>query len=1052
MNSPKYWRGLEELEQKPEFLATMEKEFPTDVPIEDALSNTDEEALSFQTDRRNFLKLLGFGMTAATMAACVETPMKHAVPYVEKPEDIIPGVPNYYASTTDTGIPVVVKTREGRPIKLEGNPDSPLYKGAVDAVGQATLLNVYDVDRLKGPAKGGDDTNWTTIDSEVKAALASSSKVRVVSRSVLSPSTKGVIDEFLGGFADGQHVTYDPVSYSAIAESHEKDFGKKAVPSYSINNANVILGISCDFLGTWMEPALFNKQYAETRDPDSGSMSVHYQIESLLTTTGSNADLRMPVKPSQIGAVLLNLYNKVARTVGQPTIPGVPDFNLAANVLDKIAKDLAANAGKAVVLCGVNDVAMQDLVNGINYMIGAYGNTVDIDRPSYYKQGDDKAMATLAGELSSVDALFFYDANPVYDSPHAAAFKAALANTKLSVSLAYKADETSILCKYTAPDHHYLESWNDAMQVEGHYTLTQPTINPIYETRQAQDSFMQWGGMTGSYSDRIKNTWQSKYTETEGGSFRKFWEETLRKGVFTEEVTTDQPATFVGDIATAANSLKNNNTGDTPELVLYEKVSIRDGKYANNPWLQEMPDPITRATWDNYLLVPVQYATANNLKQNDEVNVTVGGTSLKLGVVVQPGQANNTFGIALGYGRPNGGRCASVIKGSPDVYPWVEVRDGNVRFERAGVEVAKTGGTYEIASIQTFHTLFDPAKQESFGNYYDRTEEIISETSFDAYSKNPDEVNSHRAGSYLNKRRHLITLWESHFKDKSSDRYIRWAMAIDLNKCTGCGACVVSCQAENNVPVVGKEEVMNRREMHWIRIDRYYSGSPQNPNVVFQPMLCQHCDNAPCETVCPVLATIHSHEGLNQMTYNRCVGTRYCANNCPYKVRRFNWFNYVVGDQFTEFNPAHKTNPLGYLVLNPDVTVRFRGVMEKCSFCVQRLQDGKLKAKLRAGTSLNSDGSSVKPVDGEIQTACQQSCPTGAIVFGDLNDPESAVHKLYKENQRIYHALEEVKTLPSVAYMTKVRNRDAEIVNLMKEGYGGLETGEKAMEDNSWLM
>ena len=750
---------------------------------------------------------------------------------------------------------------------------------------------------------------------------------------------------------------------------------------------------------------------------------------------------------------LLNLYNKVARLAGQPSIPGVPDFNLAANVLDKIAKDLTSNNGKAVVVCGVNDVAIQELVNGINFMIGAYGNTVDIARPSYYKQGDDKAMASLAAELSSVDALFFYDANPVYDSPHSAAFKQALANVKLSVSLANKADETSILCQYTAPDHHYLESWNDAMQVEGHYSLTQPAINPIYETRQAQDSFMKWGGISGSFSDRLKNVWQGKYNAEAGGTFRKFWEETLRKGIFTAEVTSDTPATFVGDIATAASALKNNSTSaDAPELVLYEKVSIRDGKFANNPWLQEMPDPVTRATWDNYLLVSVQYANANGYKQNDEVNVTVGGQTLKLGVVVQPGQANNVFGIALGYGRSNGGRCASVIKGSPDAYPLVEVRDGNVRFDRTGVEVAKTGGTYEIASIQTFHTLFDPAKKEQFDEYYDRTEEIISETTFDEYNTHPEEVNEHRAGSYLNKRRHLITLWESHFKDKSSDRYIRWAMAIDLNKCTGCGACVVSCQAENNVPVVGKQEVMNRREMHWIRIDRYYSGSPENPNVVFQPMLCQHCDNAPCETVCPVLATIHSHEGLNQMTYNRCVGTRYCANNCPYKVRRFNWFNYVVGDQFTDINPSHKTNPLGYLVLNPDVTVRFRGVMEKCTFCVQRLQDGKLKAKLRAGSSLNSDGSSVKPIDGEIQTACQQACPTGAIVFGDLNDPESAVHKLYKENQRIYHALEEVKTLPSVAYMTKIRNRDEEIQDLMKEGFGGVETGEKAMEANSWLM
>jgi molybdopterin-containing oxidoreductase family iron-sulfur binding subunit len=502
-------------------------------------------------------------------------------------------------------------------------------------------------------------------------------------------------------------------------------------------------------------------------------------------------------------------------------------------------------------------------------------------------------------------------------------------------------------------------------------------------------------------------------------------------------------------LSAAASQLQKASAGGD-ELVVYEKVSIRDGKYANNPWLQELPDPITRTSWDNYITVPFQYAKENGVKQEDVLKLKVGDIEIEGAAMIVPGQALGTFGLALGYGRSNGGRSTKHVN-TIDAYPFLEMREGSMSYSRSGAEISKTGRTYPLACVQTFHTLFDPSKKTpntpegSIDNYFDRTEEIISEVeSFEEYKKHPENLNN-GAGTALNKKHHLITLWESHYRDKAADRYIRWAMAIDLNKCTGCGACVVSCNAENNVSVVGKDEVRNRREMHWIRLDRYYSGDPDNPNVVFQPMMCQHCDNAPCETVCPVLATIHSQEGLNQMAYNRCVGTRYCANNCPYKVRRFNWYNYTNGDQFPDVNPAHETNPLGRFVLNPDVTVRFRGVMEKCSFCVQRLQEGKLKAKIRAGSSLNPDGSAVKPEDGEIKTACQQSCPTGAIVFGDLNDPNSEVHKLYKENDRLYHVIEEVKTLPSVAYMTKVRNRTAEQIKAIEEKTNDV------MLKNEWL-
>ncbi|MFK7973038.1 MAG: TAT-variant-translocated molybdopterin oxidoreductase [Bacteroidia bacterium] len=1020
MNKPKYWRGLEELEQTPEFLAEAKKEFSTDVPMDQAIEDAGNGGLEFNANRRDFLKVLGFGVTAATLAACVETPVKKAIPYVEKPEDVIPGVPNWYASTTNQGIPVLVKAREGRPIKLEGNPDSPLTRGGLDAVSHATLLEVYDLDRLRNPLKGAEPVEWDAMDKDIKAKLADikarGGKVRVVSGSVLSPSTRQIIADFVGQFENGKHVAYDAVSYDAINRAHENLFGKRGIPSVMLDRADVILGINCDFLGTWLDPTTMNAQYAENRQPEKGKMSRHFQLESLLTMTGSNADLRFPINPSDEGRALVALYNKVARRVGQPQ-SGSSDFNVAGNNLDNIAEELVNARGRAVVLCGSNDLASQEAVAGINNMLGAYGKTLDLGNPYMLKQGNDADMAALASELNTVDALFFYDANPVYNSPYADAFKAALGGNKLTVTLTVKEDETSELSTYTAATSHYLESWGDAQQTASHSSVIQPAINPIFSTRQAQDSFLIWSDSQQTYYDYLKAYWRANMYPGGMGSFQRFWDETLRKGVVVSVAAQAEPITMTGNVGNALSNLSRR----TPvaegafELAIYEKVSMRDGSHANNPWLQELPDPITRTTWDNYLTVPAVYAKANDLDQNDVVSVTVGDQSFDAAVMIQPGQAMQTLGLALGYNRPKAGRVASQVKGSVDAYPLVKAdASGNRNYNAGTASISKTGRTYDLACTQTGSTLFDPGQGPMFGTTFDRTHHIISEETFEEYKKNPGGVNEDRREL----RNHLVTLWESHYEDREANRYIKWAMAIDLNKCTGCGACVISCHAENNVPVVGKQEVLNRRDMHWMRIDRYFSGDPENPDVVFQPMLCQHCDNAPCETVCPVLATIHSHEGLNQMAYNRCVGTRYCANNCPYKVRRFNWFNYYNGDQFADVNPAQ--NELGRLVLNPDVTVRFRGVMEKCSFCVQRLQDGKLRAKIDGNSSL------VKPKDGDIKTACQQSCPTGAIVFGDLNDPESAVSKLYKNNSRAYHALEEVKVLPSVAYLSKIRNRTEE--------------------------
>ncbi|MEL6131851.1 MAG: TAT-variant-translocated molybdopterin oxidoreductase [Bacteroidota bacterium] len=1051
MSTPKYWRGLEELEQSPEFLAQAEKEFDnTDKPIDEVLAEATEEAMSFSSNRRDFLKVLGFGMTAATLSACAEGPVKKAIPYVSKPDtipdEIIPGVANFYATTTPSGMPALAKTREGRPIKLEGNPDSSVNKGGLSARDQATILDLYDTDRLRGPKKKGNQTTWDVIDQEVAQQLAQlqerSGSIRILTHTLMSPTLKKAIGEFMGQYQNAQHITFEPVSNSAIAKAHEIAFGQRMIPTYAFDKAMEIVSIDADFLGTWINPVGFAADYATNREPDK-PMSRHTHFESLMSITGGKADLRIPMNPSQLSGVVLKLHNAVAQQLGKPELRRLNDkFDLAFGSIQLTGERLAQNRGKSLVVSGSNDVSTQLVVIAINQMLGNYGTTLDHDNPSFFNQGDDEAFEGLMKEMEkgSVDALFVVGANPVYNSFAGAKFGEALKNVGLTVSFANKEDETSVLCTYTAPDHNFLESWGDVQQSDRQYSLVQPTIYPIFDTRQVGDTFLKWAGAEKDFQAYLKENWESDFYPASTGynSFTQFWNETLRQGVFelpAKPATTlpemDQEALRVAGIQIARGFKKDVAPG-TFDLVVYPRVGLGDGTQANNPWLQELPDPIQRVAWDNYVTVPLAYAQENGLKNEDVLQIAVDGKEMFMPVIVQPGQAKNTLGISLGFGRTNAGRVAKKANGiteggrqiaGTNAYVVTSMQGGGVRYYATGATVTPTGTTYPLALTQTFNTLYDPAKGVAFGFDYDRSEYIVEETYTEAYA---DGTYKERVKEREAIKEHLVTLWDTHFEDPETQRTIHWKMAIDLNKCTGCGACVVACNAENNVPVVGKTEVRNRREMHWMRIDRYYTGDPNDPDVVFQPMLCQHCDNAPCETVCPVLATIHSNEGLNQMTYNRCIGTRYCANNCPYKVRRFNWYNYWNDEQF--FGDFYTHQKLGRLVLNPDVTVRFRGVMEKCSFCVQRLQEGKLKAKVNARSTF------AKPEDGQIQTACQQSCPTGAIVFGDANDPNSEISNKIR-HQRSYSALEEVKALPSVQYQALVRNRTHDLQHKKDEAF-----------------
>jgi MoCo/4Fe-4S cofactor protein with predicted Tat translocation signal len=1007
-SNKKYWKGLEELNNEPEFVEKNKHEFAEPIPIEEVLSGN---GLMAKTPRRDFLKALGFGVGAVTLAACQKVPVHKSIPYLIKPEEITPGVANYYVSTYD-GHAVLVKTREGRPIKIEGNPNDLLSKGGLSGQAQASVLDLYDVNRLKNPLQNGNESTWNEVDAFVKNELtaikAGGKKIRLVSSTVHSPSTLAVIADFIAQYPTAKHINYDAVSYTGIIQANQNSFGKAVLPHYNFDKADIIVSFGADFLGTWISPVEFTNQYVQNRNNKSlqnKKMSRHIQFETGMSLTGTNADVRIPVKPSEEGVALVNLYNQISGT----TLPGTKKLNnvTADKALTIVAKELQAAKGKALVVSGSNDVAAQVLVNAINSLLGSYGSTIDLDNYSNQYAGNDHDFTEFVSEMNrgEVDAVLFLDANPAYEYHSSSAIKDALKKVRLRVSFSERNDETASLCNVVAPNHYYLEAWGDDNAIEGYYTVIQPTINPVYNTRQAEQSLLIWSdNAVKDYYTYVRNNWDKSLLAKGGLSGQKGWETLLQTG-FVKEA--DKPAgtySFSRDLNGVAQTILNQSSqleanGDGKlELQLYQTVAIRDGKRANNPWLQEMPDPVSKVTWDNFAAMSPTDLKKFGLVQGDIINIDANGYAVALPILLQPGQAQGTISVAVGYGRTKAGPVGDGV--GKNAFPFLTFRNGT--FQATSIaSFSKTGeNPIVLAQTQTHHSF--------------EGRNVIRETTFKEYLKDPSSSSGEER-----KHKEYESLWDEYERPAYN-----WVMAIDLNACTGCGACVVACSAENNIPVVGRDEVRRRREMHWIRIDRYYSFNDSGKevteeqeistlkdldhvSVVHQPMLCQHCDHAPCETVCPVLATVHSSEGINHMAYNRCVGTRYCANNCPYKVRRFNWFNYWNDARFDNYLINEHT----HLVLNPDVTTRFRGVMEKCSMCIQRIQAGKLKAKIEK-----------RPLkDGEIKVACQQTCPANAIVFGNRNDPNSEVSKALK-SERTYYVLEELNVQPGIGYQVKVRN------------------------------
>ncbi|HUO84683.1 MAG TPA: 4Fe-4S dicluster domain-containing protein, partial [Thermoanaerobaculia bacterium] len=953
----KFWKGLEERE-------------PASEPVETSDPGSD-------LDRRSFLLAAGFAAGGAFVSSCSRSPIEKAVPYLTAPEEIVAGKAYWMASTCggcSAGCGTLIKCRDGRPIKLEGLPEHPLSQGGLCAVGQASVLELYDAKRFDGPLIGGKPARWNEIDPAIVRDLSAirerGGKIRILTGTLNSPTSRRMIDRFVESLPGARHVAFDPLSASAILDAHTRTHGARLLPRYRFDRATVVASFDADFLGTWISPVEFTAGYQARRrvDPAKPSMSWHIQFEPRMSLTGTNADERVRIRSSEITPILSRLRDLVqARRSGtaapERRIEGVK-VELPRQTIKKLADRLWEARGASLVVSGSQRLDDQVLINEINTLLGNYGRTVDLDGRSYQKNGNDVAVAELLAELraGTVDALFIAGVNPVAELPDQEALVRALARVPLLVSMASGREETSLLAHYVCPEPHFLESWSDVAPAGGVFAVIQPAIQPLRRTRTLAESLAAWMGEPRSAYDLIRATWEEEvYPRREGAlvSFQSFWDQTLHDGFVS---VTPAPAATVAPAA-PASPVAETLSGDF-ELVLYPTVGILDGAHAHNPWLQELPDPVTKVTWGNYCSLSPVTARKLGIADGDVVALESGSLRAELPALVQPGQHDGVVAVALGYGRIASERFSDVgprwlfgkrtieqgTRLGVNAAPFLRFDGQSLRYSRGGVTLRKTGRRHQLASTQMHHSLDVP---EHLAPEAGAHRPIVQVAALPAFAANPHAgapEHHHPEG----------TMWAEHEYPGP-----HWGMAVDLSACTGCSGCVIACQAENNIPVVGRDEVLRQREMHWIRIDRYYSGDGSDVQVVHQPMLCQHCDNAPCETVCPVLATVHSSEGLNQQVYNRCVGTRYCANNCPFKVRRFNWFDYPHEDR------------LARMVLNPDVTVRSRGVMEKCSFCVQRIQEAKHEAK-RKGEPLP---------DGEVRPACEQSCPAKAIVFGDVADP-----------------------------------------------------------------
>lgn len=1005
---PNYWRSFEELYKNEKTLEARNHEFADGV-TDDFNPNESLSGIS----RRKFLALLGASAAFAGVACSDYRDKGEIVPYNVKPEEIILGKPNFYASTC-TACPnscgILIKTREGRPIKVDGNSEHPVNRGKICAKGQANILNLYDPERIQQPLKknsaGFDNIDWKKADSDIIAALsmAGSKEISIVTHTISSPTFLKVLEDFKSKFPSTKVYSYELFNNSNRNSAWIKSYGSGNFPLIKWNEAKVIVALDSDFLGVEGNRIENSRLFAESRDVNSKSFNRLYVIESSMTLTGINADYRMRLRPELQFAFVMSLMNELNKkgVISTSLASGfsLSDF-VGKNNLDKekvnyLINDLIAYKGKSIIHAG--DLLPENVHIAVNILNDLLGNKNlyrnDSSPVNLINLASLDEIKELVGKISNgqIAAVIHLDCNPVYHFPSDLNYKNMLDKVPIVVTLTERMNETAQFSNYILPVNHNFESWGDAKNRTGVISLQQPVISPLHNTRQKEAILLTWiSSSPETFSETLYHDYLMKHWETDiypslksKIEFKQLWFGALHDGF----LLTNESAQNVGNINLSSLDL-NQASIDTKgiTLILRESYQVGDGRFANNGWLQELPHPVSRITWDNYAAISHNTAKSLNVENDDLVEVSVGGRKLTLPVFIQAGNADDTITIELGYGREFSGIVASgvgfnanqLLSSKPDFSNWVY----------SNASITKAAGKYSLASTQEHHAFDNPRTQDLHLKRH-----IIQEGTVSLYEKKPDFIQEHRP-------KELESVYTPFQYNE-----MKWGMAIDLNKCLGCGDCIVACNVENNVPVVGKDQVLKSREMQWLRIDRYYSGSPDDPRVSVQPMLCQHCDQAPCENVCPVVATTHSPDGLNQMVYNRCVGTRYCSNNCPYKVRRFNFFNFR-----DHFRDGYQESSLLTLMFNPEVTVRSRGVMEKCTFCVQRIEEARSEAARK--------GVPIKGTD--VKTACQEACPTNAIHFGDINGKDSEFYK-YRTHELGYYVLEELNVRPNVTYIAKLRN------------------------------
>jgi molybdopterin-containing oxidoreductase family iron-sulfur binding subunit len=985
---PRTWRSLEELQQAPDFEEWLHREFPREAAV-----------WPEGVDRRSFLKLSGASLALGGLTACTRQPLEKIVPYAGQVEQIVPGKPLYFA----TGFPldgyasgILVESHMGRPTKIEGNPEHPASRGKTSALAQAAILEMYDPDRSKVVSQLGRIRTWSTFVDETRRAINAlealqGARIRILSETVTSPSLAAEIQRVLETYPLAGWVQYDPVTRDEARMAAQTAFGQALDVRYDLEKADVVLSLDSDFLTSGPGHVAYAGAFAARRRvrQDGDSMNRLYAVESTPQLTGTMADHRLSASTIDIGRFTTALAARLGVEGLQPVNYSVGDL---AGWIEPVADDLEAHAGRCLVVAGEHASAqLQTLVHAINAHLGNFGETV-ITTEAIESEPSQQApaLSALVQEMQAgeVDVLVILGGNPVYNAPADLQFAEAMQNVGRRIRLGLYEDETSEYCQWHVPQAHFLESWGDARAFDGTVTLNQPLIEPLYSGHTATE-LMGIFGTDGEVDGEeiLKAYWEANGPAAGNGDFAGSWRRWLHDGYIpgTEAATVDVALVpgVAGKAAVELNALMPPSP-DKPEITFRPDPTIWDGRFANNGWLQECPKPFSKLTWDNALLLSPAMAKHLGVATEQLVDITVGDRTLQAAAWIHPGQPDATVTLHLGYGRWRAGDT-----GSGKGFNAYELRTSRRVWQSMGVTLSAGTGTYSLASTQLHHNMeLETTESES--------RHLVRHGTMTHYHEEPAFARhmGHTPPDDLS----MFPAWE--YGDHA------WGMTVDLSACTGCNACLVSCQAENNIPIVGKDQVAAGREMHWIRVDRYYEGSLAAPTIHHQPVMCQHCENAPCEVVCPVGATVHSDEGLNDMVYNRCVGTRYCANNCPYKVRRFNFLLY------SDFE-----TPVTKLMHNPDVTVRSRGVMEKCSYCVQRINEARMQAK-REDRSIR---------DRDIVTACEQACPSEAIVFGDINDPESRVARL-QDNDLSYGILEDLGTRPRTTYLAKLRNPNPALV------------------------